>query len=93
MINSSSNIHSTSYTSPLKYFEYLAAGLKIIAVDFPSHRNLPFSENIEFYQEDDLESFVSAIKKLEDISVSNSEILRFISLDTRAKKIIDFLRV
>ena len=93
LINSSSNIHSTSYTSPLKYFEYLAAGLKIIAVDFPSHRNLPFSENIEFYQEDDLESFVSAIKKLEDISVSNSEILRFISLDTRAKKIIDFLRV
>jgi len=92
LINSSSNTHSTSYTSPLKYFEYLAAGLKIIAVDFPSHRNLPFSENIRFYEEGDFESFVSAIKKLEDIPFPNNEILRFISLDTRAKKIINFLR-
>ena len=92
LINSSSNTHSATYTSPLKYFEYLAAGLQIIAVDFPSHRNLPFSENIKFYNDGDFESFVSAIKKLEDIPFPNNEILRFISLDTRAKKIINFLK-
>ena len=49
LINSSMNKHSTSYTSPLKYFEYLAARLKVIAVDFPSHRELPFSDKITFF--------------------------------------------
>ena len=38
LINSSDNEHSYKYTSPLKYFEYLYAELKVIAVDFPSHK-------------------------------------------------------
>ena len=42
LINSSKNKHSVKFTSPLKYFEYLAADLKIVAVDFESHRELPF---------------------------------------------------
>ena len=57
LLNTSTNIHSTMYTSPLKYYEYLAAGLKIIATDFESHRNLPFSENILFYNENDKKFF------------------------------------
>ena len=36
------------YTSPLKYFEYFYAKLKIVAANFPSHNDLPFSENIVF---------------------------------------------
>ena len=47
LINTDLNIHSTRYTSPLKYFEYLAAGLKILAVDYEAHRK-PFAENISF---------------------------------------------
>ena len=35
LINSSKDKHSVLYTSPLKYFEYLAAGLIVLAVDFP----------------------------------------------------------
>ena len=91
LINSSSNTHSTSYTSPLKYFEYLAAGLKIIAVDFPSHRNLPFSENIEYYKEGNLESFVSAIERARYIKNPDIDLLKKISLETRAKKISEFI--
>ncbi len=91
LINSSSNTHSTSYTSPLKYFEYLAAGLKIIAIDFPSHRDLPFSENVEYYQEDNLESFITAIEKAKYLKSPNIDLFNKISLETRAKKISDLL--
>ena len=93
LINSKLNTHSTKYTSPLKYFEYLAAGLKVIAVDYPSHRDLPYSENIEYYDENSLESFISAVKRLEKNNASRLGEVSPISLDTRAKKIINFLEI
>ena len=55
LINSSTDRHSLMHTSPLKYFEYLYGGLNIVAVDFPSHRALPFSENISFFHENNEE--------------------------------------
>ena len=91
LINSSKNMHSLSYTSPIKYFEYLAAGLKIIAVDFPSHRSLPFSDNISFFEENNTKSVIDAIKKSEHTSKLTEDIFSDISLETRTKKIIDFI--
>jgi glycosyltransferase involved in cell wall biosynthesis len=91
LINSSINKHSTSYTSPLKYFEYLAARLKVTAVDFPSHRDLPFSDNITFFQDGNIESLVAAINKIDYYDNLDKDIFPYISLETRAKKIIDFL--
>lgn len=91
LINSNKNTHSISYTSPIKYFEYLAAGLKIIAVDFPSHRNLPFSANISFFEEGNAKSVVDAIKKTELASELTTDVFSYISLETRTKKIIDFI--
>jgi glycosyltransferase involved in cell wall biosynthesis len=91
LINSSENMHSLSYTSPIKYFEYLAAGLKIIAVDFPSHRSLPFSDNISFFEENNTKSVIDAIKKSEHTSKLTKDIFSDISLETRTKKIIDFI--
>ena len=61
LINSSNNIHSLKYTSPLKYFEYLYADLNIVAVDFESHHELPESENIYFYKENDTLDFSKKI--------------------------------
>ena len=79
--------HSKYFTSPLKYFEYLAAGLCVVAIDFPSHRVLPNQENI-FYFENNKDSFVEAIKEAcnSDFKEIDSE---EISLDNRAKKIIE----
>jgi len=78
--------HSKYFTSPLKYFEYLAARLSVIAIDFPSHRVLPSQENV-FYFENNKDSLIEAVKE-----ACNSEFKEFdleeISLDTRAKKII-----
>lgn len=91
LINTDLNIHSTRYTSPLKYFEYLAAGLKILAVDYEAHRKLPFAENISFFKNSDIESFQEALENLNlkgSLEESNN---RKISLDTRAKLIIENL--
>jgi len=93
LINSRLNTHSTKYTSPLKYYEYLAAGLKILAVDYPSHRDLPHSDKIEYYEEDNLESFTSAIRRLGRKNTFQLSEISSISLDTRSKKIIDFLNI
>ena len=91
LINSNINKHSTSYTSPLKYFEYLAARLKVIAVDFPSHRDLPFSDKITFFQDGNIESLAAAINEVDYLDYLDPDIFPYISLETRAKKIIDFL--
>ena len=79
--------HSKYFTSPLKYFEYLAVGLCVVAIDFPSHRLLPNQENI-FYFENNEDSLIKAIK--ESCNSDFKEIdLQNISLDNRAKKIIE----
>jgi len=79
--------HSKYFTSPLKYFEYLAASLNVVAIDFPSHRVLPNQENI-FYFDNNEDSFTKAV-----IDACNSDFteidLKDISLDNRAKKIIE----
>ncbi len=92
LINNSKNKHSLLYTSPLKYFEYLASELIIIAVNYPSHRELPYSENILFFEENDLnqliESFNAVLRK-SPVSLKDANI----SLDHRAKKIIEFIGI
>ena len=93
LINSSENIHSTKFTSPLKYFEYMAAELKIIAVDFESHRELPFSDNISFFVENNKASFIDAVKKLNKTKPIEKETYNNFSLSNRSKKIIKFARL
>ncbi len=93
LINSDGNDHSTKYTSPLKYFEYLAADLKVLAVDFDSHRKLPFSEDIVFFKDKDYKSFKLALDKISNYEHKNISSYEEISLDSRVKKIIDFIGV
>ena len=92
MVNDNNNEHSTQYTSPLKYFEYLAAGLIVIAVDFPAHRALPYSESIIFFKENQIDSLKEAFNKSANI-ISVKFDLEDISLDSRVKKIINFLKI
>ena len=93
LINSDGNDHSTKYTSPLKYFEYLAADLKVLAVDFDSHRKLPFSEDIFFFKDKDYKSFKLALDKISNYEHKNISSHEEISLDSRVKKIIDFIGI
>lgn len=91
LINSSKNEHSHRYTSPLKYFEYIFGGLQVLAVDFPAHRALPFSQYINFFSEGDSESFFDSLSKLSDLQSLNDYELNTLTLNTRVKKIIGFL--
>jgi glycosyltransferase involved in cell wall biosynthesis len=91
LINSSSNQHSLYFTSPLKYFEYLYAQLTVVAPDFPSHDALPFGDNINYFKENDKESFIKALKSAsnqEPIAINN---LDSITLSRRAREIIKFI--
>ena len=92
LINSSNNPHSTRYTSPLKYFEFLYAGLKIVAVDFPSHRSLPFSEKIHFFRENNTESFLDALNDLSTFNVLEKNLISSITLTSRVNKIDKFIK-
>ena len=91
LVNSSNNSHSTNYTSPLKYFEFLYAGLKIVAVDFPSHRSLPFSEKIYFFRENHTESFINALNNSSTFRELEKNILSPITLTSRVNKIDEFI--
>ena len=89
LINSDKNIHSTKYTSPLKYFEYLAAKLKIIAVDFDSHRKLPFSDKIVFFKHKDSKSFIDGLNELANLEVADIDLKNHISLEKRVNEILE----
>ena len=83
------NYHSMFYTDPLKFYEYFASNLKILAVDFPSHRILENYGNIDFFKFNDKESFIEEL-----LNVSKKDFDRSfkmpISLDSRVKNIIEF---
>jgi glycosyltransferase involved in cell wall biosynthesis len=91
LINSENNLHSTKYTSPLKYFEYVYAGLSVVAVDFKAHRVLPNSESISFFKNNDKSNFINAILNASNSSFSSVGLNEF-TLDYRAKQIIDFIK-
>ena len=93
LINSESSNHSIKYTSPIKYFEYLAAELKILAVDFDSHRKLPFNENIIFFKNGDFNSFKLGLENINRTQHIERKLLDKISLDERAKNIIKLASV
>jgi hypothetical protein len=91
LLNSSLNTHSYLYSSPLKYFEYIFNKLKIIGVDFPSHRELPFSENIVFFEEGNIKSLLDAIKETSKIQVLQLDAIQELTVNERVKKIISFV--
>ena len=66
--------------------------LKVIGVDFPSHRALPRNSEINFFQENDVLSFETAVKqaleKNQPVDINREDL----SLNTRAKKIISLLQ-
>ena len=88
LINSDDK-HSRLFTSPLKYFEYLAADLKVIAVNFPSHNLLPEQSNIYYFENDDLDSLKQSIYRASKNRFIDVDIEKY-SLNNRVKQIINF---
>ena len=93
LTNSSKNKHSLEFTSPLKYFEYLAADLKIVAVDFKSHRSLPFASNILFFNENDKNSFIECVLNSKKINPIEEKNYIEYSIQSRIKSLLNFARL
>ena len=66
-------------------------GLKVIGVDFPSHRALPKNNEINFFQENDVSDFETAVKKALEKKLPSDVNKEDLSLNIRAKKIIGLL--
>ena len=87
LINSEDTMHSKVFTSPIKYFEYLRGGLKVLAVDFTSHRSLPYSEDITFFSNNDKEDFINKLINLYPLSKTEKDMYSFSYIE-RTKNII-----
>ncbi len=63
------------YTSPLKLFEYLAAGLPVIASDVPSSREMLNESVASFFTPDDGDSFIRALTQFDQSSLPERELM------------------
>ena len=88
LINNDSE-HANKFTSPLKYFEYIASGLKVVAIDNPSHRNLPYQDKIEFFSSANSISFVESIKQSLQAEEPNYENIDQYNMTNRCSKILN----
>ena len=91
LINDGREVHSYLYTSPIKYFEYLRGRLKILAVDFPSHRNLPLNKNNFYFDEDNKEDFINKLIEASNTKFHYEEGLENYSYNSRTKKLLDHI--
>lgn len=55
-----------SYTSPLKLFEYLAAGLPILASDVPSNHEILDESVARFFKPDDAQDFLQQLTEMKN---------------------------
>ena len=91
LMNDSSEVHSYLHTSPIKYFEYLRGGLKILAVDFPSHKSLPLSKNSFYFKEGKKEDFINKLIDASNTTFYNEQGLEGYSYSSRTKKLLDHI--
>jgi len=90
ILASSDDSYSKYFTNPLKFYEYVASGLKIVATNFPSHRNLRKYSNITFFNYENSESFIIAVL-LAHGNNFEKKVNKIQTLDSRVKNIIDFI--
>ena len=87
LVNNDS-IHATKFTSPLKFFEYVATGLKVIATDNKAHKLLPYQDNIYFFDLNSSDSIEKAIKNSIESPFPNYHNIHHYSMDNRISKLI-----
>jgi glycosyltransferase involved in cell wall biosynthesis len=96
--NSGKKVISRLYTSPMKLFEYLAAGKPIVASDLPSIREILSDQNSCLVEPDSAEALAAGLKKILSDPVFAGNLgkrsfleARAYSWDLRAKSILKYL--
>lgn len=95
--NSGDREISRRYTSPLKLFEYMAAGRPIVASNLPSIREVLSDDAAYFFEPDDPASLASAIRRAlsdpsapERIDRSRRLVTQY-TWEARAERVLSFL--
>jgi glycosyltransferase involved in cell wall biosynthesis len=91
LVNSSDSDHSLYHTDPLKYYEYSAADLKIVAPNFPSHKRLNQYNNLSLYEHENRNSFIETIHQVFSSPETDLSINGVMSANLRVINIIKFL--
>ncbi len=89
--NSAKRKISVSYTSPLKFFEYLTSGKPILISDIPSLREIGDKfEGIFHFKADDAKNLSDSIKFLDEKKIYTRDLSGY-SWDKRSENIIYFI--
>jgi hypothetical protein len=91
LINEDKDTHSLYHTSPIKYFEYLRGGLKILAVDFQAHRQLPMKQNNFYFKNNDTEDFIEKLLIAANAKFIYDPNIKNYSYSVRSKKLLDHI--
>lgn len=96
--NSGKEKISRAYTSPLKLFEYMAAGRPIVAADVPAIREVLDESTATFFVPDDSRSLSKAVRFVFDHQEEAEEKaerafckVKEYTWESRVKKILDFI--
>lgn len=91
--NSGKSVHSSHYTSPLKFFEYLTTTKPIVASDLPSLREIGVQfQGVYFCQPDDPEVLARSIREAAESDMKFQRDISRFSWRTRAGTIRDFIQ-
>lgn len=91
--------HYAFYASPLKLFEYMAAGQPIIASDLPALREILNDKNSLFFKPDDAADLARSIKMLKSSQMLGFHLsqqaladIKEYTWDNRARRILEFIK-
>jgi glycosyltransferase involved in cell wall biosynthesis len=98
-VSTAGKVETGKWMSPLKIFEYMAAGKAIVCSDLPVLREVLNEQNSILVKGNDISQWIYALKKLEDAEFranlgdkAKEDFLTNYTWDARAKKLIDETR-
>lgn len=99
LLPNTKDLISARYTSPLKLFEYLGAGLPILASDLPSLREILNEENACFFEAESKTGFLEALdEQIRNESMRSSQsgknkaLAQQFTWEERAKKVANLVK-
>lgn len=97
--NTSKDIESLKYTSPIKLFAHMLSGIPVLVSDLPSMRSIVNEDIVFFFAPDSPTSLAQKIEEIDHASFLGEKLKRaenfaeLHSWDARAKKIVNLIDV
>ena len=65
--------------------------LKVLAENYPSHKQLPMNENNYYFESNDKDSFIESVIKASKVSFKQSDEINNFSYKNRVKELLNHL--